>query len=290
MQLKSLRMFLDLAETGSFVATAERRHTVQSNVTAHVKKLEEELGVQLFHRKNKVQLTTAGRTLSDYAKRMLQAHDDALGLFNGEQGKSSQLRLGSMETTAAIRLPPILASFHRQYPEVELTLKTSPSAELLSQLLEGELDGVFVANRPEHKNLLIKKVFRERLVLVGPDPFDQFPSPEQLIEATFLAFRQGCSYRQRIELLLASYGMSSGKLFEFGSIDGILGCVAAGMGYTVMPLSTVEAHRQRFSIGCHALPPAIAELDTYFITAKTDTWTPALTEFVNSLNELTNDH
>ena len=234
MQLKSLRMFLDVAETGSFVASAERQNTVQSNVTAHVKKLEEELGARLFHRKNKARLTTAGRTLVDYARRMLQTHDDALGLFNGEAGKSSRLRLGSMETTAAVRLPPVLANFHHRYPEVDMTIETCPSAELLSRLLEGVLDGIFIAGRPEHGNLFIKKAFTERLVLVGSKPFSRLPTPEQLIETTFLAFRQGCSYRQRIELLLASYGVTSAKIFDFGSIDGILGCVAAGMGYTGM--------------------------------------------------------
>ena len=56
MQLKSLRLFMAVAETGSFVAAAKRLHTVQSNVTTHIKKLEEELGVQLFHRAGRVAL------------------------------------------------------------------------------------------------------------------------------------------------------------------------------------------------------------------------------------------
>ncbi len=60
MQIKSLRLFIEVAETGSFVAAAERQHTVQSNVTAHIKKLEEELGAQLIHRKGGARLGNRG--------------------------------------------------------------------------------------------------------------------------------------------------------------------------------------------------------------------------------------
>lgn len=283
MQLKSLKLFMEVAETGSFVAAAERQHTVQSNVTAHVKKLEEELGALLFHRKGGARLTTAGATLVEYARRMLRDHDDVLGLFKGDTGTPSRLRLGAMETTTAVRLPPVLAAYYHQYPEVNLTVETGPTAELVAKLMDRTVDGVFMAGRPEHGRFHFIKAFSERLVLVGPKPLDQFPTPERLLETAFIAFRQGCSYRQRIELLLSSCDVTATRIFEFGSIDGILGCVAAGMGYALMPLSTVEAHRQRFNIDYIELPPAIAELDTYFVTSEPEAWTPALARFVDIL-------
>ena len=82
-----------------------------------------------------------------------------------------------------------------------------------------------------------------------------------------------------MELFLSSSGVATSNVFEFGSIDGILGCVAAGMGYTLMPLSCVEAHCHRFDIGYVEIPASIAEVDTYFATADPKTWTPALTRF-----------
>lgn len=285
MQLKSLQLFIDVSESGSFVAAAQRQHTVQSNVTAHIKKLEDELGVLLFHRKGGARLTTAGTTLVAYARRMLRDHDDVLGLFNGNKDTPSRLRLGAMETTTAVRLPPILTSFYRQYPEVNLTLETGPTAELVTKLMDRTVDGIFIAGRPEHAQFHCIKAFSERLVLVGPKPLSQFPTSEQLLETAFIAFRQGCSYRQRIELLLSSCNVTATRIFEFGSIDGILGCVAAGMGYALMPLSTVEVHRLRFDIDYIELPPAIAELDTYFATAEPETWTPALANFIDALGQ-----
>ena len=81
MELKSLRLFVEVAESGSFVTAAERSHTVQSNVTAHIKKLESELGAQLFNRKGGISLTGAGNTLVDYVRESLK-----LIRFTGNHG------------------------------------------------------------------------------------------------------------------------------------------------------------------------------------------------------------
>jgi len=286
MQIKSLRLFIEVAETGSFVAAAERQHTVQSNVTAHIKKLEEELGAQLIHRKSGARLTTAGRDLVIYAKQILKSHDDVLELFKGDESKPSRLRIGAMETTTALRLPPVLSAFHARYARIDITVETGPTAQLVKNLIDGDVDGIFIAGKPEHKRFQFVKVFSEELVLVGPSTLYKFPTTEQLLEKAFLSFRQGCSYRQRIEQWLSSCGVNATRIFEFGSIDGILGCVASGMGYTIMPLSTVEAHQDRFEIGYLKLPSSIANIDTYFVTAKQPTWTPSLARFVDILNTM----
>ena len=289
MQLKSLQLFMAVVNTGSFVAAAQRCHTVQSNVTAHIKKLEEELDARLFHRQGGARLTTAGRALETHARQMLKAHDEVISLFRGDPAAATALRLGAMETTTALRLPPILSDYHRRYPDVDLTLDTGPSAELLARLLDGELDGIFIAGRPEHRRLHALPVFEEQLVLVGSTPMTTLPTAEQFQQTAFLAFRQGCSYRQRIELLLAACGVNATRIFEFGSIDGILGCTAAGMGYSLMPRSTVEAHQARFDIHLLELPAKIAEVTTYFVAADASNWTPALARFVDGLNAGTDE-
>ena len=154
---------MDVAETGSFVAAAQRQHTVQSNVTAHIKKLEEELGAQLFHRKGGARLTTAGKDVVTYAKQILKSHDDVLGLFKGDETIPSRLRIGAMETTTALRLPPILTAFHARYTQIDITIETGPTAQLLTQLIEGDVDGVFIAGRPKHKRFQVIKAFSEEI-------------------------------------------------------------------------------------------------------------------------------
>nr|WP_284046986.1 LysR substrate-binding domain-containing protein [Halomonas llamarensis] len=111
------------------------------------------------------------------------------------------------------------------------------------------------------------------------------PTTEELLASAFLAFRQGCSYRQRIELLLASYGVNAVRIFEFGTLDAMLGCVSAGMGYAMLPLATVKAHQHRFGIHYLELSKPISDVDTYFVTTDPDTWTPALARFVDTLRE-----
>lgn len=285
MQLKSLRLFMAVVETGSFVAAAERLHTVQSNVTAHVKKLEEELGVQLIDRKGRARPTSAGHALADHAERILAAHDEAVALFQGDAAPRGRLRIGAMETTMALRLPPLLADFHARHPEVDIELQAGPTADLVAGLSEGHLDGAFVAGRIEDRRFHQLRAFRERLVLVAAEPLSAMPATETLLATPFLAFRQGCSYRQRIELLLSAHGVSATRLFEFGSLDAILGGVAAGMGYAILPQATVDAHRHRFDIHCLALPAPIAEVDTYFAAPPRDTWTPALARFAERLRQ-----
>lgn len=283
MQLKSVQLFMDVVETGSFIAAAERSHTVQSNVTAHIKKLEDELGAQLFYRKGGARLTTAGNTFVTYARQMLNARDSVLEMFTQDKVAPSTLHLGAMETTTAVRLPPVLTHYHKQYPQVELTLETGTSSELLTKIIDGKLDGVFVAGEPEHSQLQCLKVYAEQLVLVGATPLKTMPSSEQFLESAFLTFRQGCSYRQRVELLLSHCNVSATRIFEFGSIDGIFGCVAAGMGYALMPKFLVESYAERFALDYLEIPSSVANIDTYFATGKESTWSPALTRFVAAL-------
>lgn len=124
--------------------------------------------------------------------------------------------------------------------------------------MEGRFDCVFVSGYLERSRFHLRKAFAERLVLVSAEPLEAMPPAERLLCSTFLAFRQGCSYRQRIELLFAASGISAARIMEFGTLDAILACVAAGMGYALLPAATVEAQKYRFSIHSLELPDVIA--------------------------------
>ena len=281
MQIKSLRIFDTVASTGSFGAAAQRLHTVQSNVTAHIKKLEDELQVQLLERSSTpVRLTPAGHTLLPHALRLLQTHDETCALFMGDAPPSGSLRIGAMESTAALRLPPVLAKVYQTHPHIDLQLRTGPTAELLDDLARGALDCAFVAGQPPHARWWAQQVFQEELVLVGSAPMRKLPVPEVLLHTPFLAFRQGCSYRQRIELLLASQGITSTRIMEMGTLDAILGCVAAGMGFALMPRALMQTQQARFGIHCLRLPPTlrsqIGVVDTWLVAPEPAGWSPQL--------------
>ena len=291
MQLKSLRMFEAVCDSGSFGAAAQLLHTVQSNVTAHIKKLEDEVGAQLLVRANPVFPTPAGHTLRQYARQMLQSHDHALAQLQSRQFAQGQvkgaLRIGSMETTAALRLPPLLAELRRQHPGIDLELAVSPTASQLAELAGGQIDCAFINGAAPQSGLHSWPVFREELVLVSNKPLKQFPSADDFCASVFLAFRQGCSYRQRIELLMASMGISAVRIMELGMLDTILGCVAAGMGYALLSRSLVEAQQQRFAVHWMTLPgktgQELAWVDTCFVTGAIEGWSPAVHAFAQVL-------
>ncbi|MEX0730731.1 MAG: LysR substrate-binding domain-containing protein [Aquisalimonadaceae bacterium] len=289
MQLKSLRLFATAARTGSFVAAAEEACTVQSNVTAHVKKLEDELGLSLFVRHGGIHLTPSGRLLLTYAQRMLDLHDEAIQGLRFGDAPAGLLRIGSLETTAAVRLPAVLAGFHAAFPDVNLNLCTGTTAELIQRVSTGLVDGAFVAGDVPAAGLERIEVFRERLVLVSAQPLTALPPPDVLLRTAFLGFRQGCTYRQRIELYLAEYGVPPVRIFEFGTLDAILGCVVAGMGFTVLPEAVVASQQSRFRVYGLPLPTDIATVPTFFIAPERSGWTPALKEFARYVLEHTVD-
>jgi DNA-binding transcriptional LysR family regulator len=197
------------------------------------------------------------------------------------------LAIGSMETTAAVRLPALLAEFHRRFPAVRLTLRTATTAELVTGVLDGTFDGAFVAGPIEHGDLTATLAFREELVLVTARRFTDLAAlraatPES--GPTALVFRTGCTYRQRLEQMLSDFGWPSAARFELGTLDGMIGCVAAGMGITLLPRAVVERSELRRDVGVHTLEASWSHIDTLFIQRRSAHPYSALSGFASCLN------
>jgi DNA-binding transcriptional LysR family regulator len=190
-----------------------------------------------------------------------------------------------METTAAVRLPALLADFHRRFPAVRLSLRTATTADLVAAVLDGSLDGAFVAGPIEHADLTSTVAFREELVLVTAKHVKSLTelraaTPES--GPTALVFRTGCTYRQRLEQTLTEFGWPSAIRFELGTLDGMIGCVAAGMGVTLLPRAVVGRND---SVSIHALGPAQARVETLFITRRAAHEYSALRGFLSCLHK-----
>jgi len=287
MELRHLRMFCAVAEYGSFTAAAEKIHNVQSNVTMRIKELEAELNQQLFIRqKNGVILTSAGQIFLGYAQRILQLTDESRNALLDNASPRGVLRLGSMETTAAIRLPKVLAKYHEKYPQVQLSLMTGTTNELIKAVESHRLDGAFVGGFHQSASLHQEDIFREELVLVSGVEFDSLPALiGQLSRQTVLVFRTGCFYRSTLEHWFYQTGVIPGQVMELGTLDGIMSCIAAGMGITLLPRSVAESHGERYAVQCHELPPEFANVKTVFIRNKDTVVTPALTALLDLSHE-----
>src|SRR3982750_4205645 len=136
-ELTDLTTFSAVARTGGITRAAEELNTVQSNGTQRIKALEAEIGTALFERHSRgMSLTGAGRRLLPYAQRMAALSREALLAARDDGEPRGPLVIGSMETTAAVRLPTLLAGFHRSFPAVALSLRTATTANLVTSVLD----------------------------------------------------------------------------------------------------------------------------------------------------------
>jgi DNA-binding transcriptional LysR family regulator len=284
MDLSALRIFKAVAEEGSVTLAATRLNRVQSNVSARLAQLEQSLGVPLFHRSGRrLQITAEGSRLLAYADRLLQLADEAQSSMRLDQKPSGQLRIGSMETTAAVRLPQVLAAFNRKHPQVDLILDTGPTDYLLDGVLRHRLDMALVAAPVPHPELAQLPVFEEELVLITNYRHPPVASPHDLARRALLVFRSGCTYRRRLEAWFAEANVAPARICEFGTFEAIIGCVAAGMGVALMPQEIMNQRKLAKSVRVHALAPAIAHVETMLVWRKDVLCQPARSAFADCL-------
>jgi DNA-binding transcriptional LysR family regulator len=168
MESAELRFFEAVARTGGMKHAADELHTVQSNVTARVKTLENELGCVLFERHSRgVALTHSGERLLPYARRIAWLLGDAKRAARDEGVLAGPLTIGSLETTPALRLSPLLASYAAMCPEVDIALRPGTTAELIEAVLDRKLEGAFVCGPVAHPSLTERPMFVEELAILA---------------------------------------------------------------------------------------------------------------------------
>jgi DNA-binding transcriptional LysR family regulator len=254
MDLVDLNVFRTVVSAGGITRAAEQLHRVQSNVTTRIRQLEEDLGVQLFIREGKrMHVSPAGRTLLGYADRLLDLAREAREAVHEEQ-PSGLLRLGAMESTAAVRLPAPLSEYHGRYPAVTLELRTGNPGQLASAILEGEIDAAFAAEPIADAPFEKVAVFDEELVIVAPASHPRVTSPRDAREGTILVFEHGCPHRRHLEEWFARSGETPGRRVEMSSYHAMLGCVIAGMGVSLVPKSVLDAYPERKRLAVYSLP------------------------------------
>jgi LysR family transcriptional regulator, cell division regulator len=282
MDTAGLKMFEAVARTGGMNRAAAELNTVQSNVTARIRALEAELGCPLFERHSRgVALTAAGQRLLPYARRMAWLLADAARAVRDDGQPRGPLTIGSLETTAALRLSPLIASYAASCPEVDLALRPGTTAELIEAVLDRRLEGAFVCGPVAHPSLIEQVMFEEELALLAAPGHASIESATQGGIARIVVLRAGCSYRQRLETLLARRGIAVPRLLEFGTLEAIFGCVAAGLGITLLPRALVGPVWQSGRVSLHRLPPAEALVTTVFIHRRESHLSTALRVFLD---------
>jgi DNA-binding transcriptional LysR family regulator len=263
--LSSIEIFLAVASDRSVTKAAKVVGRVPSNVTTRIQQLEEDLGAVLFSRDGKkMTLTREGETFFAYANRLM-----ALALEARQAVRplvpTGTLRVGTMESTAASRLPAALTQFNQMWPEVSLRLTMGASRDLTHDVLTDALDCALIARPPQ---MMLKQdeefeaelnaletvaVFVEDLLIVLPSGHPQIKSAADLRVGSLAALEPGCTYRRIAEHWASQ---SSGlKTNELGSYHAIVASVATGDSAGVMPKSVLDLMHWPTSLQTHPLGP-----------------------------------
>ncbi|AYG69095.1 MULTISPECIES: LysR family transcriptional regulator [unclassified Rhizobium] len=282
MDVADLRVFEAVSRHGSMNRAAQELHTVQSNVTARIRALEEELGVSLFQRHARgVSTTPAGQRILPFVGRITKLLAEAGSAARDDGSPGGTLAIGSLETTTALRLSPLLSEFAKTYPQVRLVVTTGTTRRLIDDVVACKVEGAFVAGPVSYPDLDHAVVFREELVLVTSPAIRAMEDLAGIADLKTIVFQIGCSYRQRLESLLADMGIVTSKPLEFGSLDTIISCVSAGVGVTLLPRGVVAAACRDGRVAIHELPPERSLVDTLFVRRSDAYASSAMTAFLD---------
>ena len=248
MDLSSIEIFRAVASDRSVTKAAKAVGRVPSNVTTRIQQLEEDLGVSLFCRDGKkMTLTREGETFLVYANRLMALALEARQAIQ-PLTPSGTLRVGTMESTAASRLPAALTQFNRMWPGVSLRLTMGASRELVRDVLADALDCALIARPPktirdpafdaELKALEMEPVFVEDLLIVLPSGHPSIKTAADLRVGSLAALEPGCTYRRIAEDWVSK--TSALQTSELGSYHAILASVATGNAAGVMPKSVLD--------------------------------------------------
>ncbi len=289
MELASLQIFKAVVEEGGIIAAARKLHRTQSSVTVRIQQLEDSLGAALFIRqKRRLILSPAGEVFLDYAERLLRLSEQARHAVRGDVPQGV-LRIGTLESTAASRLPPLLSRYHHQYPAVRVELATNTTDGLIQDVIGRKCEAAFIAGRADTMGLQGLAAFHETLVIVAPRSHPAIASAQDVATDTMISFPAGCAYRRLLQAWLADGNIIPEKVLELSSYHAIVACVASGTGIAIVPTSVLETMRVTDHIAIYPLPEDQSQVTTYLVwrTGEISSALRALQDEIQATSSLT---
>ncbi len=244
MELYQLKTFAAVSKEGHLTRAAERLHTSQPAVSAHIKALEEELGVILFERTPKgMKLTPQGLVLKQKADQVLRAADAMRFTADQLQGElTGEARLGLNTDPQFLRATRILAAMKRDYPKVSLSYNPKMTWEAPEALSAKRLEAAFVYARPDDDTIEARKLDQIGLVVVGPIAWQdrlQTAAFEDLADYPWVWTGHQCPYLAVAQKLFDQMGCEPSKAVITDQESAIRHMVSNGVGISI--LSELEA-------------------------------------------------
>jgi LysR family hydrogen peroxide-inducible transcriptional activator len=253
MTLTELRYLVALSETGHFRKAAEACNVSQPTLSIAIKKLEEELGIELFERgRQRVSATPIGERIVDQARTVLQEAANIVSL--ADQGKDplgSVLSVGAIFTVGPYLFPRLVSRLQQLAPDMPLYIEESYTADLRVKLSSGALDAIFVALPFTEPEVVTRALFDEPFVVLIPEDHplaaEQAIDPSELALHKVLLMGEGHCFRDQVleacpglQQSIIEHNARDHAVVEGSSLETLKHMVASGMGITVLPESAAN--------------------------------------------------
>jgi LysR family transcriptional activator of glutamate synthase operon len=248
MELRQLRAFVQVVNSGTFTRAADELHLAQSAVSQSVGRLEAELGFALLRRTSRgVELTEAGAAVYDRAREVVAGADAIRSELAKLRGLlEGTIVLGTMLPPGPIDLPGLLASFHTLHPGIGVRVREGSAPEILAAVQRDELDVAFTGVEPEalDDGLAGERMLSEALLLITP-PGHRPLSLAELSGVPFIGYRRGSALRDTVDGALRAEAAEPEIVFESDELVSVRELVARSLGVSIVPRSTVEGDGPR---------------------------------------------
>lgn len=253
LNLDYLKTFALVAELGSFSAAAERLGLTQPAISLQVRALEKQLGVRLVERVGRTaRPSAAGEELLAHAGRIEAATNQAVeAVARHAKGVLGRVRLGTGATPCAFLLPPLLADLKRRFPDLDISVATGNSADIVRAVDDNLLDIGLVSLPVSGRIFEVTPLFDEHFVAIAPagTALPGTMTAETLAQRPLILYEPGANTRRLTDEWLAASGIAIKPVMALGSVDAIKEMVAVGLGAALVPeIALRAADRERLVV------------------------------------------
>lgn len=241
MYLRNLQTFVQVAETGSFTEAGDTLGYSQPTISFQIKKLEQELGVQLFERiGHTVTLTTDGQKALSYAQQICHLSQEMLQASESDSEISGTVRIAMADSLCSPMIVKQFSNFRAKYPKVSLLVTTAGTGELFRMLDHNDADVVCTLDAHIYNTSYIisaEKMVGAHIVCSVNHPFASQAkvSVQELVKQPFLMTEKGMSYRRIFDEFLAVHSLEIHPVLEMGNADLLCQLVAENAGISFLP-------------------------------------------------------
>jgi DNA-binding transcriptional LysR family regulator len=292
MQIESLKVFCDLAETESFTKAAQINGVTQSAVSQQISSLERQFKSLLIERsKKKFRLTREGQVLYDFSKQIIQTYD---GLHSKLQEIkdiiSGTIRVATIYSIGLHDLPPYIKKFLKDYPTVHVHVEYRRANQVYEDVLSNVVDLGLVAYPTKDSKLEIVPLRKDPMVLIchPQNPFAKQKSIKlkAITDHKFVGFEPDIPTRKALDKVLKEQNVEVKTVMEFDNIETVKRAVEIDAGISIVPLGTISQEISKQTLAAVPIEDAEMFRPLAAIYKKGKVLSPAMRQFINILKEI----